>query len=75
MTDIKETKQLKAFGKRLSEVRKSRGLTQQELAEKLDISLVSIGYIETGKRWPRLVTLHKIADCLGVPVEQFFKGL
>jgi transcriptional regulator with XRE-family HTH domain len=64
-----ETKQLVAFGKKLAEVRKSRGLTQQALAEKLDISLVSIGYIETGKRWPRL------AKCLNVPVGDFFKGL
>lgn len=75
MTDIKEPKQLKAFGKRLSEVRKSQGLTQQELAEKLDISLVSIGYIETGKRWPRLSTLHRIASCLNVSLAELFKGL
>lgn len=75
MANTKESKQLKAFGKRLSEVRRAKGLTQQELAEKLDISLVSIGYIETGKRWPRLTTLHRIADALGVPLEQFFKGL
>ena len=75
MRDTKEPKQLKAFGKRVAEVRRAKGLTQQQLAEKLDISLVSIGYIETGKRWPRLATLHRIADCLGVPLEQFFKGL
>ncbi|MEK7153121.1 MAG: helix-turn-helix transcriptional regulator [Patescibacteria group bacterium] len=75
MNTQQETKQLIAFGKRLAEVRKSRGLTQQALAEKLDISLVSIGYIETGKRWPRLATLHRIAKCLNVPVGDFFKGL
>lgn len=75
MSDLKETKQLKAFGHRLAEVRKSRGMTQQELAEKLDISLVSIGYIETGRRWPRLNTLHRIADALGVRVGDIFKDL
>lgn len=75
MANTNESKQLKAFGKRLSEVRRAKGFTQQELAEKLDISLVSVGYIETGKRWPRLTTLHRIADALGVPLEQFFKGL
>ncbi len=64
-----------AFGRRLAEVRKSRGLTQQQLAEKLEVSLVSIGYIETGKRWPRLVTLHRIADRLDVPLVDLFKGL
>jgi transcriptional regulator with XRE-family HTH domain len=75
MSSSQESKQLIAFGKRLAEVRKSRGLTQQALAEKLDISLVSIAYIETGKRWPRLVTLHRIADSLKVSVGEFFKGL
>lgn len=64
-----------AFGRRLATVRKSRGLTQQQLAEQLDVSLVSIGYIETGKRWPRLTTLHRIADCLDIPVAELFKGL
>jgi transcriptional regulator with XRE-family HTH domain len=75
MSSSQESKQLIAFGKRLAEVRKSRGLTQQALAEKLDISLVSIAYIETGKRWPRLATLHRIAKCLNVSVGEFFKGL
>lgn len=75
MNTPQETKQLMAFGRRLAEVRKSRGLTQQALAEKLDISLVSIGYIETGKRWPRLATLHRIAKCLDVPLAELFKGL
>jgi transcriptional regulator with XRE-family HTH domain len=75
MNSPKETKQMVAFGRRLAVVRKSRGLTQQQLAEQLDISLVSIGYIETGKRWPRLATLHRIADCLNVPVGELFKGL
>jgi transcriptional regulator with XRE-family HTH domain len=75
MNTAKEAKQMVAFGRRLAAVRKSRGLTQQQLAEQLDVSLVSIGYIETGKRWPRLTTLHRIADCLGVPVAELFKGL
>ena len=75
MSDLKEEKQLKAFGRRLAEIRKSRGLTQQDLAEKLDISLVSIGYIETGKRWPRLSTLHRISEALKVQLGDIFKSL
>lgn len=73
--NTQESKQLMAFGRRLAEIRKSRGLTQQQLAEKLDISLVSIGYIETGKRWPRLFTLHRIAKCLDTTMSELFKGL
>lgn len=75
MNHSEEARQLKDFGRRLAEVRKSRGFTQQELASRLDISLVSVGYLETGKRWPRLNTLHRIAKVLDVQIDQLFKGL
>ena len=75
MSKSLEDKLMAAFGRRLAEVRKQRGFTQQQLAGKLEISLVSIGYIETGKRWPRLVTLYKIAKVLDVKVDQFFKDI
>jgi len=75
MSNSLENKQLAAFGRRLAEVRKQKGFTQQQLAEELEISLVSIGYIEIGKRWPRLMTLHRIAKVLDVKLEQLFKGL
>jgi transcriptional regulator with XRE-family HTH domain len=70
-----EKKYLQAFGKRLAEVRKSRGLTQEGLAEMLDISSVSITYLETGRRWPRLLTLQRIAKALKTNVADLFKGL
>jgi len=73
--DPREQKYLKAFGKRLAEVRKNKGITQEALAEKLDISAVSITYLETGRRWPRILTLHRIADALDVKFEELFKGL
>lgn len=75
MNRSEEARQLKAFGRRLAEVRKAHGFTQQELANKLDISLVSIGYLQAGKRWPRLNALHRIAAVLSVDIDQLFKGL
>lgn len=75
MTNAQEQKMMKAFGKRVSEVRRSRGLTQQELAEQVSMSVVAIAYIETGKRWARLGTLSKIAKSLKVNVSDLFKGL
>lgn len=66
---------MKAFGKRVAEVRKSRGVTQQQLAEQISMSVVAIAYIETGKRWARLGTLSKIANSLKVEVSDLFKGL
>jgi transcriptional regulator with XRE-family HTH domain len=75
MSNAPEQKLMKAFGKRVSEVRKSRGVTQQELAENIGMSVVAIAYIETGKRWARLGTLNKIASSLKVSVADLFKGL
>jgi transcriptional regulator with XRE-family HTH domain len=70
-----EQKLLKAFGMRVAAVRRSRGITQQELAEHIDMSVVSIAYIETGKRWARPGTLAKIANALQVDIANLFKNI
>lgn len=75
MTNVKEQKLMKAFGKRVAEVRKSRGVTQQQLAEDIGMSVVAIAYIETGKRWARLGTLNKIAKHLKVDIHDLFRGI
>jgi transcriptional regulator with XRE-family HTH domain len=75
MNDPKESKYLKAFGKRLAEVRRSRGYTQEQLAEKANITTLSLGYIEQGRRWPRIATLQKLARYLDVNIAELFKGL
>lgn len=75
MTEAQEQKLQKAFGKRLAQVRKNRGITQQQLAEAVNMSVVAIAYLETGKRFARLSTLHKIARALKVDISELFKGL
>jgi transcriptional regulator with XRE-family HTH domain len=75
MANVNEQKLLKKFGKQIASIRKSKGLTQQELAEQVNMSVVAIAYIETGKRWARLGTLQKIASCLKVDISEFFKGI
>lgn len=71
--DAKETKYLKAFGKRVAEVRKANGLTQESLAEKADVTALTVSYIEQGRQWPRISTLQKLAKCLDVPVAELFR--
>lgn len=66
---------MKNFGAQLALIRKSRGLTQAQLAEKVDMSVVAIAYLETGKRWARIGTLHKIASALHAPLDEFFKNV
>jgi transcriptional regulator with XRE-family HTH domain len=66
---------LKDFGRRLAELRKKRGLSQEALAAKANLHAVAITYIETGKRLPKLNTLYKLAVGLSVDAEDLFKGL
>lgn len=47
---------------RLAGIRKSNGLTQQELADKLNISRATYAQYEIGRREPDFETLQKLAD-------------
>jgi XRE family transcriptional regulator, regulator of sulfur utilization len=70
-----EDKHLSVFGKRVASLRRKRGLTQEELADKTGLAADSIGAIEQGRRWARLTTLHKLAKGLGVGTDELFRGL
>jgi transcriptional regulator with XRE-family HTH domain len=53
----------------LALLRKSRGLTQEELAEVCGLSLRAVQRIEAGETSPRPYTIRVIAQALGVPVD------
>lgn len=57
------------IGKRIAELRKAKGLTQAQLAEKTGFSQSNIGRIETGRYSVGLDVLAKIAEALGAKVE------
>lgn len=52
------------IGNKLAEIRKSRGLTQSELAEKCDVSFRTIQRIENGKVTPRGFTIKTLSTAL-----------
>lgn len=54
------------IGKHIREIRKKKGLTLEQLADKSNLSLTYTGDIERGKTEPSLKSLKKIADGLGV---------
>lgn len=58
----------KRLGRRIQELRKSNKLTQEQLAEKIEIGTSNISYIETGKFYPTPDTLSKIAKALNVEI-------
>jgi transcriptional regulator with XRE-family HTH domain len=57
------------LGRHIQKIRKGKGLTQEELAEKISTSTPWIGHIETGRETPNLKLLQKIAKALGVRVK------
>ena len=57
----------------LGELRKSAGLTQQELSESAEVSRKSINAIENGIYVPSTVLALKIAKALNCSVEDLFK--
>ena len=58
----------RAIGKQVAKRRLKVGMTQSELAAKLQISDAHVSYIERGERGPSLVMLHKMAKVLGTTV-------
>ena len=64
-----------AVGARVAEVRRERGLTQENLAERVGVELVTIHRIERGKVGAALERLASVAAALEVPVGAFFEGI
>lgn len=60
------------IGARLRELRKDRGLSIQELADKVSLSIGMISQIERGLSTPSLRSLRLLAEALDVPVSWFF---
>jgi transcriptional regulator with XRE-family HTH domain len=61
-------------GHRIARARKRRGLTQQDLAERVGVNRVSIARLEAGTRSPSMSTARRIADALGESLEMLFGG-
>ena len=57
------------IGKRIAEIRKSKGLSQAKLAELTDIAPGNIARIETGRYSTGIDLLSKIADALGYKLD------
>jgi transcriptional regulator with XRE-family HTH domain len=59
------------FAEKLKELREGAGLTQAALAQKSGLSLGVIRDYEQGKKEPALRSAFKLAEALGVAVEEF----
>ena len=67
MKDLK-----KEFGKKLKELRKNSGYTQEGLAEAVDSTRDTIRNIESGRHGPRFGLFQDIIEALGAHPRDFF---
>ncbi len=66
------TKEVIPLKNRLEELRKARGLRQEELADALEVSRQTIGSLENGRYNPSILLAFKIARYFGMSIEEIF---
>ena len=57
---------------RLEEIRKAKGITQEELANALEVSRQTVGSLENGRYNPSIILAFKIARFFEVSIEEVF---
>ena len=57
---------------RLEEIRKANGITQEELANALEVSRQTVGSLENGRCNPSIILAFKIARFFKVSIEEVF---
>ena len=57
---------LKALGRRISDIRKEKGLTQVELGDLIDMEKPNMNRLERGGTNPTVLTLKKICTALDI---------
>ncbi len=62
------------FNEKLQELRKSRGLTQEELAEALFVSRTAISKWESGRGYPSIDSLKEISKFFSVTIDDLLSG-
>lgn len=62
------------FHEKLQELRKQKGLTQNQLAERLFVSRTAVSKWESGRGYPNIESLKAIAKFFGLPIDQLLSG-
>lgn len=61
------------IGNKIKDLRNRNGLTQQELADRTELTKGFISQLERGQVSPSIVTLLDLIECLGTTASEFFK--
>ena len=62
------------FNEKLQELRKNRGLTQEELAESLYVSRTAVSKWESGRGYPNIESLKEISKLFSVSIDELLSG-
>ena len=62
------------FGEKLQELRKNKGLTQEELAEELYVSRTAVSKWESGRGYPSIDSLKDISKFFSVSIDDLLSG-
>lgn len=62
------------IGNRIRDLRKKQGLTQEELADRAELTKGFISQIERDMTSPSIATLEDILQCLGTSIGEFFRS-
>lgn len=70
MTD---KKYLEKLGQQIAKIRKEKGFTQVDFADKLDMNRSALAKIETGRVSPQVTTLKRIAEGLEMTISSLLE--
>ena len=62
------------FSERLQTLRKEKGLSQEQLAELLNVSRQAVSKWESGQTYPEIDKLIKLSDLFNITVDDLIKG-
>lgn len=65
----------KKFGERIKQIRNNLGISQEKFALSIDMDRTYYASVESGKRNISIRNIDKIANGLGISLEELFKGL
>ena len=65
---------MKSIGETIATLRKEKGMTQNQLAEKMNVTDKAVSKWERDLSCPDINTISKLADVLGVSVEELLKA-
>lgn len=72
---MKKSLHLIKLGNQIRDIRKDKGLSQEQLALQAEVDRSYVGGIERGERNVSFLTLVKIAECLGCDIASFTKEI